>query len=526
MTGTIPAPEATPVPEREIALQASSVSKRYLGTQALDDVSLTMHRGQIHALVGGNGSGKSTMIKILAGVVAADTGSLQIGDAVYPLSEHSAARARENKLRFVHQQDSVFPDLTVAENLSIGRGFETGVGGRIRWSAVRSRAREVLRRFDIDVSPNTPMHAIGPATQMMVAIARALQDQEGEHDSILVLDEPTASLPPHEVNLLLDALRRYTSQGQTILYVTHRLKEVQEIADAVTVFRDGHFVGTLNASEITHDRLVQAITGKALALEQAVASRRRPVRSEEERSRSEVPTLEASGIGVDGKPLTLYPGEVLGLAGLLGSGRSAILRSLFGLSIHDQSKVELEGSPVVLDSPTSAMKAGIAYVTENRADASLPEEPITRNLSVALLNDYPRFGWINERAERKAARKLIGAFRVKAASEMSTLSSLSGGNAQKVMLARWMQRNPRVLLLDEPTQGVDVGARAEIHALIRESAERGVAVVVVSSDLEELAGVSDRILVVADGRIQDELVGDDIDADAIESAVYTYGASR
>jgi ribose transport system ATP-binding protein len=360
---------------------------------------------------------------------------------------------------------------------------------------------------------------------MMVAIARALQDQEGEHDSVLVLDEPTASLPPHEVNLLLDALRRYAAQGQTILYVTHRLKEVQDIADAATVFRDGRLVGTLRAGEITHDSLVEAITGKALALEHAVAAERRPVRAAAERGATAVPTISARKIAGGSVDMELYPGEVTGIAGLLGSGRSAILRSLFGLTPSEDASISLDGKPVTIDSPTAAMRLGIAYVPENRADASLPEDSIAHNLSVATLNDIPRFGWINERAERSIARKLIDAFRVRTSSETSTLSSLSGGNAQKVMLARWMQRNPRVLLLDEPSQGVDVGARAEIHHLIREAANRGVAVLVVTSDLEELAIIADRVLVVSNGRIEGELVGADVDADTIESVMYTHGAN-
>jgi ribose transport system ATP-binding protein len=239
-----------------------------------------------------------------------------------------------------------------------------------------------------------------------------------------------------------------------------------------------------------------------------------------------VPTLTARHIGGGTVDLTLYPGEVTGVAGLLGSGRSAILRSLFGLTHGEHAMVRLDDQPIELDSPSSAVHAGIAYVPEHRADASLPDESIARNLSVAVLNDRSRFAWFDERAERAKARELIGAFGVRAASEQSVLSSLSGGNAQKVILARWMQRDPRVLLLDEPTQGVDVSARAEIHELIRRAAGRGTAVLVVASDFEELAIIADRVLIVAGGRIADELVGDDVDADVIESMVYAQGASR
>jgi len=224
--------------------------------------------------------------------------------------------------------------------------------------------------------------------------------------------------------------------------------------------------------------------------------------------------------------LTLYPGEVVGIAGLLGSGRSSILRSLFGLSTAEPLEIRLDGKSTVVDSPRRAMKAGIAYVPEDRADASLPDESIARNVSVATLNDRPLLGWLSGRVERATARKLIGTFGVRTASEQSVLSSLSGGNAQKVILARWMHRAPRVLLLDEPTQGVDVGARAEIHALIRGAADRGAAVLVVASDFEELAIIADRVLVVSSGQIAEELSGERVDAQTIESQVYAQGANQ
>lgn len=504
-----------------LALRLQGVTKRYPGTLALDDASLSLRKGEIHALVGGNGSGKSTAIKILAGVVSADAGEIEIGGDRYPVADHSVSRARERNLRFVHQQSSIFPDLTVAENLSLGRGFEHGLAGRIRWSRVRKRTRSVLERFEIAAAPDTQMAEIGPASQMMVAIARALQDQEGAHDSILVLDEPTASLPAHEVKLLLDALRRYAAQGQTVLYVTHRLHEVTEIADAATVLRDGRVVGTLDAAEVTHDRLVEAITGRALALEEKVAGERRASRGAD--GKAAEPALRAKGIGSGAIDLTLFAGEITGIAGLLGSGRSAILRSLFGLAPTGDAEVFLDGRRVDVATPSAAVRAGIAYVPEDRTDAALADESITRNLSVTMLDHYAHAGWVDGRVERAKAREAIRAFGVRAASEQSVLSSLSGGNAQKVMLARWMQRDPRILLLDEPSQGVDVGARAEIHALIRKAAAGGAAVAVVSSDFEELAILADRVLVVSGGAVVGEAVGADVDADAIESMVYAEG---
>jgi ribose transport system ATP-binding protein len=505
------------------ALRLHHVTKRYPGTLALDDVSLALRRGEIHALVGGNGSGKSTAIKILAGVVSADAGDVELAGERYPLSEHNVDRARAADLRFVHQQSSTFPDLTVAENLSLGRGFERGFAGRIQWSRVRARTREVLQRFGIDERPDTPMRQVRPASQMMIAIARALQDVEDANDGVLVLDEPTAGLPLNEVTTLLDALRRYASEGQTVLYVTHRLNEVTDVADEATVLRDGRVAVVLDKSELSHDNLVRAITGKALALEAKVAAAKPAVVSDGE-TQAENVTLR--GVGDGTQELTIRVGEVTGIAGLLGSGRSGILRALFGLAPFEHQDVQIDGETVRLDSPSQAVAAGVAYVPEDRASASFPEESLARNLSVTVLDEYSRFGWFDGRAERARARELIEAFGVRAASERSTLSSLSGGNAQKVILARWMQRDPRLLLLDEPTQGVDVGARAEIHALVRRAAAGGTAVVFVSSDFEELEIIADRVLVVADGQVAEEVVGDDITADKLDSLVYAHGGSR
>lgn len=519
MTG--PAVRDDANPRAGFALRLNQVTKRYPGTLALDKVSLTLRRGEIHALLGGNGSGKSTTIKILAGVQSGDEGELEIAGERYPVAEHSVSRARARGLRFVHQQSSIFGDLTVAENLSLGRGFERGLAGRIRWSRVRARTLAVLERFGINEHPDTSMRSVSPAGQMMIAIARALQDVEEEHDGLLVLDEPTAGLPRHEVRILLDALRRYAAAGQTVLYVTHRLHEVTEVADAATVLRDGRAVETLEAAEVTHERLVRAITGRALTLEREVRREKSAAHRAQELPAG---TVTARGVGPGSAELTIRAGEVTGIAGLLGSGRSGILRALFGLTPSERQEIRIDDRAVRLDSPRRAVCAGIAYVPEDRTTAALPDESIVRNLSVTALQNYSHFGFLDGKAERAKARKLMQTFGVRAASELSVLSSLSGGNAQKVILARWMQRQPRVLLLDEPTQGVDVGARAEIHALVRRAAADGAAVVVVSSDFEELEIIADRVLVVKNGQIAGDVTGDDINAETIDSMVYAGGS--
>jgi ribose transport system ATP-binding protein len=499
------------------ALAVRGVSKAYGSTQALHDVSLTVEPGTIHALLGGNGSGKSTLIKILAGVVNADAGELIVkGDATDARSQTPAA-ARAMQLHFVHQQSSTFDDLSVAENLAIGRGFSTGVAGRIRWREQRKRSSEVLARFGIAAEPAARVGELGSATQMMVAIARALQDQDHAHDGVLLLDEPTASLPPHEVDILLSALRRYADSGQSIVYVTHRLDEVMRVADAATVLRDGRKTAELRSGEFDHDELVDAIMGRALV------QVTRPEMSSRPHAGGD-PVLELRG-GDDDALLSLHAGECVAVAGLLGSGRSALLRRIFGVLPRPDEELVVDGQTVPAGAPWRAMRAGIAYVPEDRPrDAIFADQSITENLSVVTLDTFRRVRWVDRRAERARARQLIDDYHVRASSEAAPLGSLSGGNQQKVVVARWMQREPRVLLLDEPTQGVDVGARAEIHAIIRRAVEAGAAALVVSSEFDELVALGDRAIVMRGGRIAGEAAGSDMAEGILNTLVYAQEA--
>ncbi|MCW3002410.1 MAG: transporter related protein [Conexibacter sp.] len=499
------------------ALRVSGLAKAYGATQALRGASFDVHRGTVHALLGGNGSGKSTLIKTLAGVVPADAGEFTLAGVGYDATAQTPARARAGGLRFVHQQDSTFPELTIAENLAIGHGFETGFAGRVRWAQLRRRAQEVLARLEIDADPDDELGSLGSASQMMVAIARALQDQEGADDGVLVLDEPTARLPRHEVSLLLEALVRYARAGQTIVYVTHRLEEVIQVADRATVMRDGQVAGTLERSELEHERLVELILGEAGA--KLVATHARAAADATAEPGPVV--LDAPGLGREGSSLQLRAGEVVGVAGLLGSGRTALLRRLFGMGSGAPTEVRIDGRPARLRDCGAAMSAGVAYVPEDRtADAAFADLSITENLSVATLPTYARWGRMRGRDEKAGARRLMSSFFVRAASEEAPLSSLSGGNQQKVILARWLQRDPRLLLLDEPTQGVDVGARAEIHALIRTTVDEGAAALLVSSDFGELVTACDRVLVVRHGRVVAEVAGTDLREDTLNAVVY------
>lgn len=494
-------------------IRLNGVSKSFGPTQALADVSFQIERGHIHALLGGNGSGKSTLIKILAGVQAADEGSMEIGTDRFDLRLQTPSLAAGAGIRFVHQQRSTFPDLTIAENLAIGHGFITGPGDRIRWKATRQHARDVMKRFGIDAHPDQDLSEVSPATQTMVAIARALQDLDGASRGLLVLDEPTASLPAAEVELLLSSLRHYADEGQTILYVTHRLEEVFALADRATLLRDGRLVDTVSPSELNTDRLVELMMGQTVDSVQRVSS---------DSKGPEILVLEDVGGGaVEEVDLSARSGEVIGVAGLIGSGRSSLLKILFGAVALESGQVTLDGQVRHLGSPQKAMEAGFAYVPEDRAtDAAFYELSVEENLSITVLGDYFRGGAIRGRDELRDSRKLIGAYGIVAEDERSLLSSLSGGNQQKVILARWLRRKPRVLLLDEPTQGVDVRARAEIYGLVHRAVDEGSTALVASSDFEELAVICDRVMVLRKGRVHGWVDGPDLTSERIHQMAH------
>jgi ribose transport system ATP-binding protein len=481
-----------------VLLRATGVGKHYGGTRALTDVDLTLRRGEIHALVGGNGSGKSTFIKILAGVEHGDAGEIQMGSRTVSARHTNPDTSWKMGLRFVHQRSSVFPDLSISENLSIGSLFPTGAGGRILWREQHRRARRLLQRFGIDAHPRALASTLSPAKQTLLAIARALQQGEGSEPTALVLDEPTASLPKPEAEKLLAALRRYAEEGEAILYVSHRLDEILAVADQISVLRDGVHIGTYPRADLTHDSLVELIAGRSWS--SLVGPSRRGRVASDAREVLRVEGLE--GAAVRGATFAAQAGEIVGIAGLLGSGRSTLLRLLFGDLARDAGSVELDGVEVGLNSAAAAMRSGIGFVPENRLrEAAFSDLTIQENLSIANLGRHWRRGRIQLSNERAVSTRLIEEFTVKASSPSSVLSELSGGNQQKVMLARWMQREPRLLLLDEPTQGVDVGARSDIHALIRVLAAKGTACVVVSSDPEELELLCDRILIMSNGRL-------------------------
>jgi ribose transport system ATP-binding protein len=488
--------ESTAPDQLEPVLRVEGVSKTFPGTKALDGVSMEIRRGEIHALIGTNGSGKSTLIKILAGVQPADRGGrITISGKHFDAERLTPAISRAAGLHFVHQVPAVFPALTVAENLAIGRGFVVGRGGRILWEEQRARAQKLIERFHIEALPDMPISFLKQADRTLVAIARALQDQEGEESGVLILDEPTASLPSREVDRLLEALQRYAALGQAIVYVTHRLGEVLRVSHRVSALRDGRSAGTMETKDLDESKLVAFMLGRPVGLPAG-----KPSPSETSSVTLSVRGL-ASGACRDAT-FTVGRGEILGIAGLLGSGAADVLRVLFGVRPRKGGEVLLDGNPYRPTGVPGAVARGVIYVPADRAqEAAFHEMSVRANLSGAGVLRYFRGGRLRHDVEHEEAKASIDRFLIRTSSDEQPLSTLSGGNQQKVILARWLRNEPRVALLDEPTQGVDINARSEIHRLLRDAARRGSSMIVVSSDFDELAHLCDRVLVMVQGRV-------------------------
>lgn len=499
------------------ALKVERLSKSFGANQVLHEVDLDVRAGRVHALVGGNGSGKSTLIKVLAGVHRADSGHVRLAGASLSAQAMNPEQSRAAGLRFVHQDPAVFGALTVAENLAIGgaHGFPTALG-TVRWGSLRARAQGLLERFEIEARPDDRMEDLRQSDRTMVAIARALQD-EGEEGgaTVLVLDEPTASLPEHEVETVLAAVRRCARHGHGVVYVSHRLNEVISTADDVTVLRDGRVVDQRTVAGMTTDALIESIVGQPLDQTFVPGDGGAPGRA----------ALAVHGLR--GGPLVdvdleVGRGEILGIAGLLGSGRSELLRQLFGADRRAGGLVTLDDEPFDPRSTAEAIGSGVAFVPEDRAlDASFADLSVVTNLSLARLASFVRYRVrLRKAVEHADAERCISDYSVRLPKSTSPMSELSGGNQQKVVLARWLERSPRLLLLDEPTQGVDVGSRAEIYRTIRAATDAGMATVLVSSDLEELAHAADRVVVLSHGRITAEVSGADLSARRLTDLLY------
>jgi rhamnose transport system ATP-binding protein len=470
-------------------LEAISIKKSFAGVDALKGVSFELKRGEVHALVGENGAGKSTLIKIVTGAYRADDGVLKVLGQV--VENNNPPMAHSLGIAAIYQQPALFPDLTVAENIAFGQE-SGGPWRRIDWGHRRGKARELLDRIGANIDPDTDVRGLTMPEQQLVEIARAL----GTNARILIMDEPTASLSGREVDNLFRVIRGLRDHGVGIIYISHRLDELFQLANRVTVLRDGSTVGTRPMTDVTRPELIRLMVGRAIA---AVYPRRAVNLGD---VALEVRQLTCRAGNIHNVSLSVRTGEILGLAGLVGAGRTELGRALSGITPADAGTISLHGRPVVIDSPARALHLGIAYVPEDRRrHGIIPEMSVAENSTMTVLTKIARHGFLDFDAERAIAESWVNRFAIRTPSIRAPVGELSGGNQQKVALASRMAAQPSVIILDEPTQGVDVGAKAEIHRLMGDLAEKGMAILMISSELPEILGMSDRIAVMHRGKV-------------------------
>lgn len=522
------------------ALHIAAVSKRFGRTQALDDVTFGVEHGSIHALLGGNGSGKSTLIKILAGVHSADSGSVAVAGHTYDATHLTPHVARASGLRFVHQDLGVFLPLTVSENICLGTGFDRRARYAISWRQVQKRTAALLDEWHIPARPGDVLSALRPADRTMIAIARASATGRDEESSsepaggplTLILDEPTSALPETEVQRLLDWLRQSSRKGNTVVFVTHRLEEVLDVATSVTALRDGRHEGTQAVSGLTRRDLVRMIAPTADKVPAAPPPDSTHGATRYERSGDSIPSPSSptqprltvrrlTGGSLRDISFELAAGEVLGIAGLLGSGRTRLLHYLAGVLKPQGGEILLDGRMFAAWPERRAIAAGVVLVPESRADDGIfPGLSISENMQAASLAVRRPTAFAFTPAMRAAAKRNVVKFGVKMSSVDDDILTLSGGNQQKVLVGRWLATDPRVVLLDEPSVGVDVDARASLHRLVRNATATGAAAVCVSSDLYELVELCDRVLVLRDGTITETLSGDQLTPATVGHAMH------
>lgn len=487
--------------ETQDIISMKGIAKAFPGVIALEEVDFALRKGEIHALMGENGAGKSTLIKVLTGVEHPDRGSIELNGK--PVQVRSPQHSQELGISTVYQEVNLCTNISVAENILLGQ--EPRRLGSIHWRKMNDRARQAIKRLGLDVDVTRPLGDYSVAIQQMVAITRALEISSAK---ALILDEPTSSLDSHETNLLFEVMRKLKGEGIGIVFITHFLDQVYQIADRITVLRNGKLVGTFDAALLPRIELVAKMLGRSLTELDAMSKAK--FKSEQPQEKKSL--IEAQGLGLKGSlepiDLDLNVGEVVGIAGLLGSGRTELANLIFGVDAPDSGSLAINGTPVQNFSPLESLKRGIGLCPEDRkAEGVVGDLTIRENIILALQARYGWFKFLSTQKQYEIAQKYIQLLGIVTPSPDQLVKNLSGGNQQKVILARWLATSPQVLILDEPTRGIDVGAKAEIQRLVLELAEQGMAVAFISSELEEVLRISHRIVVLRDRKKAAEYAG-------------------
>ena len=474
----------------DFILQISNLSKSFSGTRALDDVRLDLKKGEVHALMGENGAGKSTFMKILIGMLKPDSGTIILDGE--ELKNNNVNDILKKGISMIHQELLVVPELTVAQNIFLGREKQISgpLSGWLNDSGMNARAGELLRNLELDISPSAKMKYLSVAETQMVEIAKAVSNDA----KVIIMDEPTSAISDKEVDSLFRIIADLKKKGVAVIYISHKMDEIFRIADTITVLRDGKYITTRPASELNHNSLIALMVGREISqlFPDALADRGDVILSVQNLSKNN---------SFQDISFQVHAGEVLGIAGLMGAGRTEIARVIFGLDQPDSGVINLEDKPVRIDSPKDAIAKGIGYVSEDRKVLGfIPAMSIKDNITLSSLSLHRKGLFINTKSEAAVSESMVADLKIKTEGINQKVRNLSGGNQQKVVIGKMLQSDPKVIILDEPTRGVDVGAKFEIYKLINNLKNEGKAIIMISSELPEILGMSDRILVLSKGR--------------------------
>jgi ribose transport system ATP-binding protein len=490
-------------------LYMEEISKHFPGVQALDKVNFELRRGEVHVLVGENGAGKSTLIKILGGIYQPDNGRIFIRDKEVQI--HNPDGAHKLGIAIVYQELALVPLLSVEENVYLGR--EPSFMGFINKKTLYSNISSLLKEIHLNIDQKVRVNSFGIAICQMIEIAKALSSNA----DILIMDEPTSALNGNEVEELFSLIRRLKANGVSIIYISHRLEEVKKIGDRITILRDGKYITTIDVKEAAIEKLIRLITGRDL--KQKFPSRSHKYGSE----KLKIESLSRGKV-LDNINFSVKAGEVLGIAGLVGSGRTELARTIFGIDQKNKGKIYIEGEEVKIDNPYDAVKLGIGFIPEDRKEQGLIlNMSIESNVILPSIDKFIKGGLIDKRKQSNIALQYVSLLNIKISSIIQMVRMLSGGNQQKVVIAKWLCAETRILIFDEPTRGIDVGAKVEVYKIINQLVEEGKAIIIISSELPEILGISDRILVMHQGKITGEFLRDEATQEKIMACAYGRG---